>query len=317
MIAFDWEDNSDFFGLPVAEQTAVLKTAVTMTDVAELCGYDVDRSGKIRPPWNRIERTPSTHIYEDHYFDYGSGRYGDVFDFLGEIELAEGAPAPSSLGKRISMLRKLALKGGKEPGDVEVVPVRKVEQMSNWLPAGKVGYEPMVGLDLSPFDVRISAEGDLWVPHRTTEPGADIVFGTNDVVYGVKIRRRTGEKSAVPGSQFTYKLYSPTGWSRSGGNRAVICEGESDSWAMWHAVRGLNIDVYALPSGAASWKDAWLEDLKPYQEVLLCFDNDRAGKQALDKATRKVGFDRAKELRVPGLYNDAREALAAGWVPRL
>jgi hypothetical protein len=65
------------------------------------------------------------------------------------------------------------------------------------------------------------------------------------------------------------------------------------------------------------WKDAWLEDLAPYDEVLLCFDNDRAGTQALDKVTRKIGFDRAKELRVPQLYNDVREAVKAGWEPKL
>ena len=75
--------------------------------------------------------------------------------------------------------------------------------------------------------------------------------------------------------------------------------------------------TFALPSGASSWKDAWLEDLEQYEKVYLCMDNDRAGQAARDKLTRKIGWLKAEQLRVPPLYNDAREAIAAGWRPTL
>ena len=96
----------------------------------------------------------------------------------------------------------------------------------------------------------------------------------------------------------------------------MITEGESDAWALiWATAR--SVDVLALPSGSSSWKDHWLDDLTCYDRVLLCMDNDRAGKQALDKLLLKVGYSRAEPLRVPQLYTDAREAVEAGWRPEV
>lgn len=163
----------------------------------------------------------------------------------------------------------------------------------------------MFGFDVSRFGI-VETDGDILVPHRDPEG-----------VYGVKIRQAAGGKSSVPGSQFTTRLYDPYGWApRPPTPVCVITEGESDCWAMDWAL-GPDTDVYGLPSGASCWKDHWLDDLEPYHTVWLCFDNDRAGKQALDKVTRKVGWAKARELRVPDLYTDARAAIEAGWVPAL
>ena len=90
----DWAENEDWFTMELEERIALVKSAVTMADVAELCGYEVDND-KIRPPWNEVERTPSTHIYDEHFYDYATGRHGDVFDFLHEVEAATGeTPRP-------------------------------------------------------------------------------------------------------------------------------------------------------------------------------------------------------------------------------
>ncbi len=301
----DFADDEEWDSLSIDEKISVIKSTIEMADLVELCGRDVVRD-KVRPPWNPGERTPSTHLYSDHFYDYGSGKHGDIFDWITEEFIAEGG-APPPLGNRIWHMRQLALKGGKEPGDVETAPVRKLEDLSLDMPDEPV--RSLLGLDVSWFGVTVDEDGTYYVPHR--EPG---------LVYGVKLRFADGRKGSVPGSQFTHRLYHPYGWQfLHKGSHAVIVEGESDSWAMistgWTNDRA--IDVFALPSGASSWKDAWLKDLEPYGTVLLCFDNDRAGKQALDKVTRKIGFDRAKELRVPQLYNDVREAVEAGWEPSL
>jgi hypothetical protein len=209
----------------------------------------------------------------------------------------------------VEYIRRLALRGGKEPGDVEVVPVRKLENLLWQLPA-QGAVAKVAGVDVTPFPgITKDDAGVVHVPH------AEYVDGS-PVVYGIKLRHPDGRKTSVPGSQFTHRLYHPTAWTPPRGDTVVICEGESDCWAMWHAAP-TDTDVLALPSGAGAWKDHWLKDLELYRTVHLCFDNDHAGKQALDKVTRKIGFDRVKELRVPGLFNDCREALAAGWEPRL
>lgn len=313
MSDFDWEDSDDWRALSIPEKVEMLKTTVTMTDLVELCNRDVNHD-KVRPPWNSIERTPSTHLYEDHFHDYGSGRHGDIFDWIGEEFIADGNEPPS-LGARIAYVRKLALDGGKEPGDVETVPVRRLENLDIHLVTADRSPIDILGYPTSVYGTTLDRDtGDVLVPHwETLEDGSYLV-------YGIKIRGADGRKRSIPGSQFTHRLYDPFGWRlppEVRPARCVITEGESDCWAMTKAVRGQGVDVFALPSGSSSWKDDWLNDLKPYTEIRLCFDNDKAGKQALDKLTRKIGFDRVKELRVPQLYNDAREAIEAGWEPSL
>jgi len=302
---FDFEDDDDWNALDLAEKATMLKTTITMTELVELCGHDVQKD-KVRPPWNPTERTPSTHLYEDHFYDYGSGKHGDIFDWIAEEDIATGEE-PRPLKKAVSYVRRLALRGGKEPGDVEVQPIRSLENLVHDMPYEAV--TELLGLNVQWYGLRRDPDGTVYVPHF--EPHA---FG--DVVYGIKLRHPDGKKSSVPGSQFTHRLYHPYGWRHLHlGAQAVIVEGESDSWAMTPKMNQFGVDVFALPSGAGAWKDHWLQDLEPYHQILLCFDNDKAGKQALEKVTRKVGFDRAKELRVPQLYNDVREAVAAGWEP--
>tara|TARA_R110002073_G_scaffold1632_6_gene11427 strand:- start:157 stop:1005 length:849 start_codon:yes stop_codon:yes gene_type:complete len=268
----------------------LVKQTITMVEVAEMLGYDPDRNDKIRPPWNESENTPSCHIYEDHWFDYSTGKGGDFIDFIQSID------PDMTFGKALWDTWRRALNVGKEPGDVEAIKIRVLEDFTEELQR----YPTWCGVD------QYGRHGDgstMLIPHR--EPGR---------VYGVKTR--AGRKAAWPGSQFTHRLYHPFGWSidesRTG---CLIAEGESDAWALTE--QNLGVEVFALPSGAGAWKDHWMSDLERYESVWLCMDNDRAGATAREKLTRKIGFGRAENLRVPQLYNDAREAIEAGWIPVL
>lgn len=306
---FDWEDPEDWNSLSIPERVAMLKTTVSMVDMVELCGHDVTKD-KVRPPWNPTERTPSTHLYEDHFYDYASGKHGDIFDWLAEEDIAQGEE-PRPLPKAVSYIRKLALRGGREPGDVDAQPVRNLEQLLQHLPHHQV--DTLLGLDVRGYGLHQTAAGDVYVPHYEYRPSSGVL------VYGIKIRYAHGSKGSVPGSQFTHRLYDPYGWVDADyGDTCVITEGESDCWALISTFDRPGLHrVLALPSGSSAWKDHWLEDLAPYGTVYVCFDNDRAGKQATEKVMRKIGYDRAKELRVPQLYNDVREAVEAGWRPFL
>lgn len=312
---FDWEDPEDWAKLDLTDKVQMLKSTVSMTDMVELCGHD-PTSDKVRPPWNPTERTPSTHIYEDHFYDYSSGKYGDIFDWLAEEDRAQGEE-PRSLGKAVSYIRRLALRGGREPGDVDHQPVRQLEDLGFVRFAEGLVPHDWEGYGTIPYGVcRDIHNGDIYVPHwEYTENGY--------LIYGWKFRRWNGRKDSQPGSQFTHRLYDPYGWPGPGKagptSHCIITEGESDCWAMIKSMHEaqVEVDVYALPSGSASWKDHWMEDLDPYDTIHLAFDNDRAGKAATEKIMRKIGYDRAKELRVPQLYNDVREAIEAGWQPSI
>jgi hypothetical protein len=193
---------------------------------------------------------------------------------------------------------------------VERQPVRQLVDFSEQLIANSVSRPDLnewFEIELMcpiPASVRWSGN-DMLIPHQD-----------QDGVYGVKVRAPDGTKTSWPGSQFTHRLYDPTGWQGEPCPTVVICEGESDCWALNAHFTGQYVSVFALPSGAASWKDAWLDDLRD-RTVYICMDNDRAGQAARDKLTRKIGYLRTEQLWVPPLYNDAREAIGMGWMPEL
>lgn len=275
----------------------LVKSMVTLPEVVELLGYEIE-GGKIRPPWNPDERTPSCHIYEDHFYDYATGRHGDVVDFVQAIE------PEWSVGKVVWRLYFKALRAGREPGDVEVTPVREVVDFT-------------VQLLQYPFWVLYGHRWRHLSPpancHAISDEALLIPHQDEDGVYGVKVRGLDGSKTSWPGSQFTKRLYHPDGYARlPAGVPAIITEGESDCWQVSQLV-GDRATVFALPSGASSWKDHWLSDLRDYEKIIVIMDNDRAGKEARGKLERKIGWDRVKHVFVPQLFNDVREAVEAGW----
>lgn len=284
----------------------LVKATVTVPEVADLLGLE-PVNDKIASPWNTEERTPSCHLYEDHYHDFSTGNHGDI------VDLVQAYYPGYTIAHVVTLLWNKALRSGREPGDVEKVEPRNLVDFTEEL-ASRTAFRPSSLDDGTPFpgNVVCDESDNVLVPH------AD-----HDGVYGVKVRGADGAKSAWPGSQFTKRLYHPGCWAfmpdRYFTGRCIITEGESDCWALdaifddqlGHA------DVFALPSGAQSWKDSWLKDLEPYSHVILCMDNDRPGKAARDKLTSKVGYLRAEQLWVPDLYKDARAAIVAGWRPTL
>jgi len=289
----------------------LLKQMVSMPEVCELLGFEINSQNKITSPWNPTERTPSCHVYEDHVHDFSTGKGGDVIDLVQAVQ-------PELEASRVLwLLWSRALKAGKQPGDVEqqkprVLDATRLTAMWSGTRGGRLEeWEDHLGVKLGATLAK-AVDGVLWIPH-----GCHILG-----VYGIKYRSMGGRKWSEPGSQFTHKLYHPRGWyareddDRPEMNSAIICEGESDCWAMDYKL-GHKADVFALPSGASCWKDHWAEDLKSYETIWICPDNDRAGKDARDKIHRKMHWDRTKDLMVPSLYGDAREAIRAGWIPRL
>lgn len=279
------------------------KSLVTCIEAAELLGYEPDRSSKIPSFANPAERTPSLHVYDGDagWYDFSAGEGGDVIDFVMRATGYE-------FNKALSQLIHRSLKAGREPGDVERQPVRQIVDFTDQLPLIDIGvgaaseWTKRLGVDI-PIDCRF-LDGNLLIPHED-----------QDGVYGVKVREPGGAKTSWPGSQFTKRLYDPRGWleMKYRSKICIIAEGETDCWAL----RAFTPYVFALPSGASSWKDHWLKDLEPFEKIWLCMDNDRAGNDARDKLTRKIGYLRVEQLRVPPLFDDAREAIAAGWKPEL
>jgi len=117
-----------------------------------------------------------------------------------------------------------------------------------------------------------------------------------------KVFRYEGE---TPGTLFGQHLFPATG------RRVVITEGELDAASCQEVMPGW--PMVSLPSGAASARKSiqrvipWLQG---YEEIVLFFDNDEAGRQAAEDAASVLPPGKTKIARLE-IYKDASDALQA------
>jgi hypothetical protein len=272
-----------------------IRSAISCKQIIEALGFSLERDKTAL----REERSPSTHVWDDHWYDFGSGEHGDVIDL---VRRCTGC----TFGQALRQLRRFALMNDIEPGSIPKAVERPV--LDAMALVGDMLCEPSAA-HLGQLE-GVSGVDPLYL-QRVMVPvtvGHAILHE-----HGVKLRLFDGGKSSIPGSVYDC-LYRPPIFPepRPVCSHIVICEGESDAWAF--ASRGIN--VASLPSGAGSWKDSFLDELWP-AKTLVCMDNDKAGQDARDKifmSILKTGRD-VEILEVPFLYNDARQAFAAGWTP--
>jgi len=130
------------------------------------------------------------------------------------------------------------------------------------------------------------------------------------VVVGAKVKTKDKQftyEGETPGTFFGQHLFP------SSGKRVVITEGELDAASCYEAMPGWQ--MVSLPSGAAAAKKAVqrnLEWLQGYEEIVLFFDNDQAGRQATEEACQVLPPGKCKIANLAGDYKDASDALAAG-----
>mgnify|MGYP001275913605 CR=1 FL=1 len=96
------------------------------------------------------------------------------------------------------------------------------------------------------------------------------------------------------------------------GKRIVITEGELDAASCYEVMSGW--PMVSLPHGATSAKkdlQKQIPFLQGYQEIVLFFDNDDAGRQAVESASGILPAGRVKIARLDN-YKDASDALQAG-----
>lgn len=275
-----------------------IKERVSCLDVADLLELDVRFDGKTYC-WHGEEQTPSLHLYDDHWWCYRCGRGGDIIDMVIQLTDTTWVDAVRTLEK--GALRADPDRVVKRTEASEADP----DALLAWIDANRAPWDLRHDLLCArrgyPADVvRLYTyplnDGGLAIPHTTPH------------LTGIKVLHPDGSRTSVPGSKY-HGLYVAQ-WR--GTAQAVLCEGESDSWMM---AKALDIDVYALPSGAGSIRPEWRDVLEPYSVVHVCMDNDRPGQEARDKLMRVIGWERAVVMAVPQLYKDAREAITAGWEP--
>lgn len=138
-------------------------------------------------------------------------------------------------------------------------------------------------------------------------------------------RTDTGELSASKVRQVDTKGFYSTGdfantglfgqnVCRGSGKYITITEGELDALAVYEMF-GKQFDVVSLKNGAGSAEKEikeQLEWLEGYQNIVLCFDNDKPGQAAVDKVKDIFSPNKLKICRLP--LKDASDMLMANRV---
>lgn len=147
-------------------------------------------------------------------------------------------------------------------------------------------------------------------------PSGEVVQVANfhDPVSGEVVAQkvRTAAKTfSVRGNLKKAGLFGQHLW-RTGGKRIVITEGEIDAMSCAQAM-GLTWAVVSVPNGAQSAKSAiaaQLEWLQSYNEVVICFDSDKPGKDAAVECAQLFKPGTVKIATLP--LKDASDMLIAG-----
>ena len=75
-----------------------IKENVTMREVVERYGLEVNRAGFVSCPFHKGDRDPSMRIYKDSFHCFGCGADGDVFTFVRNMEHCDFRTAFEILG---------------------------------------------------------------------------------------------------------------------------------------------------------------------------------------------------------------------------
>ena len=91
-------------------------------------------------------------------------------------------------------------------------------------------------------------------------------------------------------------------------DKLIITEGEYDAMALYR----YGIDAVSVPMGAKNyqWIDQEWEYLETFKEIYLCFDQDTAGREAVQEVAQKLGLWRCRIVNLP--EKDVNECLLKG-----
>lgn len=220
------------------------------------------------------------------------GTGGDIFDL---IQAVEGVPFPEAVRRAAEFLHDLpagyeppapsftASDGGQGPetwaAQVQEARQRAAEPSAHGVMSARVGLasgdDPRAYTHWDEYlrdtwGWGLSETGEILMPH----------WDASGALTGCKKRSPRGERMSLPGSKYV-ELYGS--WLPLAHREVLLCEGETDAVYAGYAARqaGLQLSVYALPSGAGSKPTAAaLALLKRARRVYLAFDPDAAGVEA-------------------------------------
>lgn len=133
-------------------------------------------------------------------------------------------------------------------------------------------------------------------------------YNGNEIV-AVKTRYVNNKSFRVSGTYEGTGLFGEQLFSK-GGRYLTITEGECDALAV--AELGIKTAVVSIKRGSSSAvRDIResIEFIESFENVILCFDNDKAGRKAAREVARILKPGKAKIIQLPNGYKDANDML--------
>lgn len=125
--------------------------------------------------------------------------------------------------------------------------------------------------------------------------------------------RTADKKFSMVGNAQDIELFGQHLWPNDGGRRVIVTEGEIDCLTIAQAFN-LKWAVVSVPNGAQGAKKALqrnLEFLERYAEIVLAFDDDKAGRAAVEECAQLFTPGKVKVMQYGG-HKDANAAAQAG-----
>jgi DNA primase len=269
--------------------------------VQRLTGQPIIRH-KIRAPW-RSDSDPSVHIYDDgHWHDFGSGRGGDVLDFVGFYLKGEAYNSTAHLFDVIDFLGSLEIRQIPRP-------VAQAVRAPDAKKALSISLEEILRWHEAAFD---TGRSEYWHSRGLTEATMrNFYLGWDGrrytiphlyrlIPFGVK-RRQSEIEDGFPDKYLAVKgsrggLFNTD--SMIGAEIVVICEGEIDAMLVWQA----GFASVSTTVGAGTFKADWVRHFQQARKLYILYDNDRAGEEGAAKVRSLLR--RAQIVRLPDGIKD-------------
>ena len=189
---------------------------------------------------------------------------------------------------------------------------KTTEQDDSWLEEYKGDYFPLT-------DRRIRAETleKYKVKVEVDDDGKDIkhhypYFNQKGDMCGIKTRLVKGKRFFGKGDTSKDNQLFGQHLIKPGGIAITVCEGELDAMSAYEMF-GNKYNFVSINNGANCVDNikANLEFLDSFESVVLCFDDDEAGREAAKKIAPIIGQNKCKILTL-SKHKDASEYLVAG-----
>lgn len=125
-----------------------------------------------------------------------------------------------------------------------------------------------------------------------------------------KIRKIEEKEFHTEGDIAKAGLFGRDKFSAGSHKHVTICEGELDALSLYQVIHS---PVVSVRSSATAAADCGLDRswLSSFERIYLCFDNDRAGKEAMAAVARLFDYNRVYSVKL-SKRKDANEYLQAG-----